>query len=360
MQLPRVSVVMPAYNSGRYIEEALHSLTSQTFEAIEVIVVDGGSTDGTLKIVERAAADNPRIRFERQVNTGIVDARNLGASLARGEYLAWLDADDVAVPHRIEQQVQFMDMHPNIAALGGSILVADQHLRPILPVRYPTQPAQVSATLPDANALAASTALIRASAYRTVGGCRSAFRQGAEDYDLWLRLSESSQLANLPDFLGVYRIHPNQVSGIGVERFVLPTVAAQLSFRARRELRSDPYGELERFTYAQFVRTEPSKPAVDTLLLQATAGQAMFLALVGHASDALQLLDWAAGTTIGSQVGRRTRAKISVARAIVSWRTRRPVRALQSMVGAALLDPHHVARMLNKGVEARVWRRGTN
>jgi GT2 family glycosyltransferase len=351
---------MPAYNSDRYVQEALHSLTSQTYEAIEVIVVYGGSSDGTQNIVERAAAADSRVRLERQVHTGIVDARNLGAGLARGQYLAWLDADDVAVPHRIERQVQFMDMHPNVAALGGSMLVADQKLRPILPVRYPTQPAQISATLPDANALAASTAMIRASAYKTVGGCRSAFRQGAEDYDPWLRLSESFQLANLPDFLSFYRIHPNQVSGIGVERFVLPTVAAQLSFRTRRELLSDPYGELERFTYAHFVQTGASRQTVDTLLLQATAGQAMFLALVGQASDALRLLEWAAGITSPSQVGRRTRAKISVARAVVSWRTQRPVSADQAMVGAMLLDPRHVAHMLSRGVQARVWRQDAN
>src|SRR5207253_3394469 len=131
----------------------------------EVIVVDGDSTDATASIVEALAACDPRVRLDRQKRTGIVDGRNRGAMLARGEYLAWLDADDLAVRHRLERQVRFLDAHPGVAAVGGTIVVTDESLRPFLTVRYPTDSAEIAARLPQANVLAASTMMIRLSAY---------------------------------------------------------------------------------------------------------------------------------------------------------------------------------------------------
>jgi hypothetical protein len=353
---PQISVVMPAYNAEPYIQHAIRSILNQTFEAFELIVVVADSSDRTSTIVKRAAAEDSRIRLQRQPRTGIVDGRNLGAQLARAPYIAWLDADDVAVPRRLELQVRFMDRHPDVAVLGGSILATDQTLKALFPVRYPTDIGRVSATLPRANALAASTAMIRTSAYHVVGGCRTAFKQGAEDYDLWLRLSESFQLANLPELLGYYRIHPDQVSGTRVERFVLPTVAAQLSAWARRDGRDDPYGEMDAFTYAALVNIEPSAARVDTVLLDATAAEAIFLTLVGQVSDAIALLDWAKAITSGSRIPRQTRARVLLANSLVAWGDKRTTNAIYSTARAALLDPRHIARMLTSGIAAKLWR----
>jgi glycosyltransferase involved in cell wall biosynthesis len=354
---PRVSVVMPARNAEPYVREAIESILRQSLPAFEIIVVDGGSTDRTASVVEELASDERRIRLHRQEHLGIVAGRNRGASLARAPYIAWLDADDVAVPRRLEWQVAFMDARPKLGALGGSVVATDKRLRPLLQMRYPTASTRIAATLLEGNALAASTAMIRASAYEAVGGCRSPFSQGGEDYDLWLRLSEAGyQLANLPDLLGYYRTHPAQVSSTGVERFVIPTVAVQLSARRRQAGRVDPYGAFERFTYDLFVREEGARHEVDTLLLDAAAGQATFLALVGQPGEARRLLDWACETTRSTSIRRRTRAKTLLAYGIVRWRTNQVPAALASMLGAVLLDPRFTAAMLARGARARLLR----
>jgi glycosyltransferase involved in cell wall biosynthesis len=300
------------------------------------------------------AARDPRVHLDRQKRTGIVDGRNRGAQLARGEYIAWLDADDLALPHRIGRQVAFMDAHADVAAVGGKITVVDEHLRPLIAVRYPTRARQIARALPDGNVMAASAAMIRLSAYRSVGGCRAPFKQGAEDYDLWLRLSESHPLANLDGLLAYYRTHSAQVSSTGVERFVIPTVAAQLSARARREGRPDRYGEVDRFSYELFMRLEPNRANVDLAILSAAASQSIFLTLVGQAGAAARLLDWAAHITTRTPIPRHTRAQMYLARAILAWRAGQISSAALSGAEAAALDPRRMLTMLLKGARARL------
>jgi len=350
---PRVSVVIPSYNSEKYVAEAITSITSQTFSDLEVIVVDGDSTDTTPRIVEEIAARDSRVRLERQAHTGIVDGRNRGAELARGEYLAWLDADDVALPRRLEHQVRFLDGHPDVAAVGASIVVTDLHLRGHLRVTYPLESAQIAAMLPEANVLATSATTLRLAAFRAVGGCRPAFKQGAEDYDVWLRLAERHRLANLPEVLAYYRQHPNQASFPGVERFILPTVAAQLSARARRSGRPDPYGDIDRFTYEWFAEVEPSRSALDHAVLHAAAGQATYLALIGEPETAQALLDWAVTATAATDIARATRARERLATGITAWQSHRRPAAVAAALQAAALDPMRFGRMLLRGVRAR-------
>lgn len=351
---PRVSVVMPSHNSGKYIAEAITSITTQTFSDLEVIVIDGDSTDATRAIVEEIAARDSRVRLVRQAHTGIVDGRNRGAALARGEYLAWLDADDVALPCRLRYQVQFLDAHPDVAAVGGTIVVTDAHLRARLRVTYPLESAQIASVLPEANVLATSATTLRLAAFHAVGGCRPAFRQGAEDYDLWLRLAERHQLRNLPEVLAYYRQHPNQSSTPGVERFILPTVAAQLSARARRSGRPDPFGDVDRFTYEWFVAMEPSRSAIDQLVLHASAGQATYLALIDQPETAQALLDWAFSITAETDIARPTRARVRLAEGITAWKSQRRPAAIAALLQAAALDPLRFGRMLLRGASARV------
>jgi glycosyltransferase involved in cell wall biosynthesis len=350
--VPRVSVVMPAYNSEKYLTEAIRSITSQSFKEVELIVVDGGSTDRTSSIVEDISAQDARVRLVRQAHTGIVDGRNRGAALARGEYLAWLDADDVAAPHRFERQVQFLDIHAGVAAVGGNIVVTDEHLRPRLRVTYPTDSAQIAATLPDANVLATSATMLRLSAYRSVGGCRRAFKQGAEDYDLWLRLSERHPLANLPEVLAYYRTHASQVSSSGVERFVIPTVAAQLSATARRKGQPDVYGDVDVFTYEWLASMAQNRIELDHAILNAAAGQATYLALIGQPDTARSLLEWANSTVHTRRIARLTRAHVQLAKSIGAWQDHRRSAALVAGIQAAALDPVRFARMVARGLGA--------
>jgi glycosyltransferase involved in cell wall biosynthesis len=334
--------------------EAIDSIANQTLTDLELIVVDGGSTDKTPSIVEAIREHDQRLRLFRQSHTGIVDGRNRGAELARGEYLAWLDADDVALPRRLGRQAHFLDSHPTVAAVGGAIVVTNEHLRRKLKVSYPTDSAQIAARLPEANLLATSATMLRLSAFRSVGGCRPAFKQGAEDYDLWLRLSERYPLANLSDVLACYRTHSSQVSARGVERFVIPTVAAQLSARARRSGRPDPYGDIDEFTYDWFRLTESNRFALDHAIMNAAAGQATYLALIGQVGAARALLDWAISTTRDTRIDRPSRARMLLARSVVTWQGRQRNAALHAAAHAAALDPWRFARMMTRGLRARL------
>ena len=351
MALPRVSVVVPVYNGQAHVRDALHSLLCQTLADFEVIVVDDGSTDETARIVSEVAVIDRRIQLHRQEHRGVVAARNLAASIASGMYLAWLDADDVALPRRIESQVRFMDAHPHTAALGGTIALTDVDLKVLLRMRYPTDPRQIGARLINGNVFAASAAMIRLSAYKSVGGCRPAF-QGTEDYDLWLRLSEAFELANLPDLLAYYRVHPAQASRRRAERLVLSTVGAQLSARARRASRPDPYDALGEISYQALLQTASSKCEVDNAVLSVAAGEAMLMTLLGFGTGARALVDWATQLTHGSGVGRGLRAKVQLAYALSSWRARDWPRAALSISLASMLDPYETTRAFARGLRA--------
>src|SRR3979411_1813870 len=108
MDLPLVSFVMPVYNAEKYLKEAIDSVLHQSYKNIELVIINDGSTDSSKDII--LANDDPRIRyFENKFNSGIVYSRNRGLQLAIGDYIATLDSDDIALPHRTEQQVDFLE-----------------------------------------------------------------------------------------------------------------------------------------------------------------------------------------------------------------------------------------------------------
>ena len=111
---PLVTVLLPAYNSEAFVRESLQSILDQTFTDFELIVIDDASTDGTVALVK--AFQDSRIRLvQKPHNTGYTDSLNNGIRLARGRYIARMDADDISLPHRFQKQVQFLDAHPDVA-----------------------------------------------------------------------------------------------------------------------------------------------------------------------------------------------------------------------------------------------------
>ena len=108
MNDPIVSVIIPAYNSEKFIGETLYSVVRQSFQAMEIIVVDDGSTDGQNEIIKTIMKEDARIKLIQQANRGVSAARNLGIEHAKGQYLAFLDADDVWLPHNIKVKVEFL------------------------------------------------------------------------------------------------------------------------------------------------------------------------------------------------------------------------------------------------------------
>jgi hypothetical protein len=216
---PLVSVLLPVYNGKPYLDVALQSVLSQTYQHFEMIVIDDGSTDGSHEIVQ-AYADS-RIRLFRQSNQGLPAALNRAIELSKGEYLARQDQDDVALPHRLERQVAFLNAHPSHAMVGtwAEIWVgnADSGRRH----QHPTEGHLLKWELLFNNPFVHSSVMLRKSAVQQVGGyCTDAGRQPPEDYELWSRLARNFEVANLPECLQIYREVKRSISRTGENPFL--------------------------------------------------------------------------------------------------------------------------------------------
>jgi len=211
MHEPLVSVVMPVYNAGRFLADAVNSIRDQSFRDWEMICVNDGSTDDSGQLLDQFAAQDARIRIVHQANTGIVGALNHGCELVRGPLICRMDGDDLALADRIETQLALLRNTPNCVAVGGAILEIDTDGDPLCCSRLPTSHADIENNLLHRRTgLFHPTTMIRTEAFRAVGGYRAEY-QWVEDHDLWLRLAQRGQLANLDQVVLCYRQHSSSV-----------------------------------------------------------------------------------------------------------------------------------------------------
>ena len=240
---PRVSVVMAVYNGERFVGEAIQSLRTQTLEAFDLIVVDDGSTDATPHIVEALAAEDDRIHLDIQPHSGYAAALNVGWRLAKSEYVGVLDADDLAEPSRLERQVGFLDAHPEVGVVGGALLLVTADGRPFYIATYPVAPPEAREALKSRSPLGHTCVLMRRAVLEEVGGYRSVFPL-AEDFDLWLRISERHALANVPDIVGRYRIHGGNGSIAGIRQQAASMAAARQAAERNFQRQASEEGNL--------------------------------------------------------------------------------------------------------------------
>jgi glycosyltransferase involved in cell wall biosynthesis len=205
---PLVSTCMPVYNAEPYIAEAVESILAQTYRNFEFIIINDGSTDRSLAILERYAAHDTRIRLWSRPNAGYLVRLNEMLDEARGDFIARMDADDVAMPERLSRQIDFLNSHPEVIAVGSRILAIDGDGDPIAEFCTAQDHEEIDRAHLEVRGgyINHPAAMIRTGAIRSVGGYRSAYYPG-EDVDLWLRLAEIGRLANLPETLLKYRQH---------------------------------------------------------------------------------------------------------------------------------------------------------
>ncbi|NJS13559.1 MAG: glycosyltransferase [Sphingopyxis sp.] len=209
---PPLSVIMPVHNCVSFVEAAVRSVLNQSFNDFEFLIVDDGSTDGTTDILRQLTAADPRIRLAEQENRGIVASVNRMVGAARGTFVARMDADDVSLPERFARQIAFLTGHPDVGAVGAQYVEIDERGHVNDPgIRHPTGVAAVRARMTIEQPFSNPTVMFRAEALRSVGGYREAFG-ACEDYDLFLRLSRTTALDNLPDVLLHYRRSAGQMS----------------------------------------------------------------------------------------------------------------------------------------------------
>lgn len=204
-QRPLISVIMPICNGGSFLRAAIDSVLAQTCADFEMLVIDNGSTDASIDIA-RSYTD-PRIIVLHEPQRGLVPPLRKGLSKARGNFIARMDADDISTPERLMKQVRYLEMHPDVVLVGtwaqvinAEGAVTGQDYTP------PASSSELCRTLCQENVIVHGSIMMRIEAARAVGGYRSNFAY-AEDYDLWLRLAEIGQLANIPEPLYQWRRH---------------------------------------------------------------------------------------------------------------------------------------------------------
>lgn len=207
-----ISVLLPVYNAEKYLRAAVDSIFAQTHNDFEIIAVEDGSVDGSLQILEDYSSD-ARMRILSRSNTGIVGALNDAIGMARGQFLARMDADDIAMSTRLEHQIAFLKDNPDCVAVGSSVFIMDEQGRDIHVAEVSTEHVEIERKFFMGNgALCHPTVMMRAWAVRQVGGYREQYRNFDEDVDLFLRLGEIGKLANIDVPLLRYRWHLNSIT----------------------------------------------------------------------------------------------------------------------------------------------------
>ncbi len=213
MAAPAISVLMPVYNGARYVAEAIDSILAQTFTDFEFIIVDDGSTDRSPKILHNYEKRDNRIKIISRPNTGIDGALNDALTAATGEFIARMDADDVALPTRFQTQLDYLRKNPDVVALGSRVIGIDPYGCELFRSEHKLDHDSIDAELLNGVgwAIVHPSAMLRRDAMQAVGGYRKEY-QWVEDLDLFLRLGERGRLANLEQFLLNYRQHTESVN----------------------------------------------------------------------------------------------------------------------------------------------------
>ncbi len=221
-----VSVIIPCYNQGRFLGEAIESVLAQTHPHFEIIVVDDGSTDDTSEV----AARYPHVRCIRQKNQGQATARNTGLGATSGSYLVFLDSDDRLLPHALEAGLQCLNAHPECAFVSGQCQLIASGGSPLSTKRQPfIEQDHYLALLTDNYIWMPAMAMHRRATFDSVGVFNTSLRvRGAEDYDLYLRITQSFPVCCHAEVVAEYRVHGSSTSS-NPERMLKATLTVHRS-----------------------------------------------------------------------------------------------------------------------------------
>lgn len=210
---PLVTIITPSYNQAQYLEETIQSVLDQTYPNIEYIVVDGGSTDGSLDIIQRYAGR--LTQWISESDQGQTDAINKGFGMAHGEILAWLNSDDVYLPTAVEQAVAYLADHPDVGMVYGHAYYVDQYGKRM--AEYPSGVTDYKGLRRGINTIPQQSTFFRRKVWQMVGPLDPSYFY-AMDYSLWRRISAVSPIAYLPRPLAHFRIHDASKSRTAARR----------------------------------------------------------------------------------------------------------------------------------------------
>ena len=207
---PLVSIIIPAYNAARFVKDAVDSAIKQPYENIEVIVVNDGSKDDTPILLNNISKRDKRVKVIHKENGGLSSARNRGILEASGDYICFLDSDDVILPNKIVRQVEYLESHPECDLIYSDHYVGDDKLHPIsLDAKNPPS-IPFDELLIYRNWFAPLSPLLRNSLVQKTGLFDEQLC-ASEDWDYWIRCIKKGRFCYLPGAVGIYRTHSNQM-----------------------------------------------------------------------------------------------------------------------------------------------------
>jgi glycosyltransferase involved in cell wall biosynthesis len=213
-----ITVLLPVFNAGPFLDAAVESIETQTLRAVRVIAIDDGSTDGSgERLQSRTSPTLSVIRLPR--NRGLVHALNTGLEAVETPFLARMDADDISIPERLGLQLRHLAENPDVVLVGTAAAhIGASSDEPAWPIRMPVAHDEImTAMSARRSAVIHPTIMARTEAIRAAGGYR-AEAYPAEDYDLFLRLSRQGRLANLASILYLIRLHPGSITASNILR----------------------------------------------------------------------------------------------------------------------------------------------
>lgn len=210
---PLVSVLIPTYNRGQYLRESIASALSQSVSPFEIVVVDDGSDDNTPNIV--AAFHDPRLRYVRKEHSGAPATRNRAVQEAKGEFLLWIDSDDILLPNTLEIYYETLKKFPDADVIYGHLMITDEKLNVQAPLTYTDWYGRDHDLVPrllQGNCVPNPGSMIKATCYEKTGLYNEEFPR-AHDYEWWSRLALNAKLKHCGQFVVLYRWHDSNLSG---------------------------------------------------------------------------------------------------------------------------------------------------
>lgn len=204
---PEISIIIPVYNGEKYLKDTIVSVLNQTYRNYELIIVDDGSTDNTKNIID--SFNDPRIQYHYQKNSGISASRNVGIDLAQGEFIAFLDADDIWLPFKLELQADVIRKEPDIGLVFGWVYYMDTKSNIVGEKKYNITDDFYMNLLLGNFVDNGSVPLIRKECFEKVG--KFDFLP-AEDWDMWIRIAREYKFGYVNDYLAIYRINYDGLS----------------------------------------------------------------------------------------------------------------------------------------------------
>lgn len=209
---PLISVIMPVYNTEKYLPLAIESILNQTYSNFEFLIFDDGSSDCSPEIIkEYASKDNRITAYFSPMNTGYLFHLNEGLRLAKGDFVARMDSDDIAYPNRFAEQLAFLQEHESVVVLGTCTIPINEDGKEVGKGTRPLLPKHIFWDSFFTNPLCHPTVMFRSGIFKTIGQY-DIKKYPAEDHDLWLRILRQSDIANLGTPLLKYRLHTSSVS----------------------------------------------------------------------------------------------------------------------------------------------------